>query len=87
MAEIRTTVNGVLHDSILTEDVKRYPKQEAYKFVKGQTVTFKRLNKQCEVLQCIEQEQTLRGSLTSPSRYLVKGDFGRMLVNENELTK
>jgi len=82
--ETRNSDFGHPYDEKLSEEIKYHAKQLPM-FVSSQLVTFKRLNKECEVLECIEQEHDIRGRLTSPTRYRVKGTFGTMLAFEYEL--
>ncbi len=75
---------GHPYDEKVSEEIK-YHANQLPMYVEHQIVTFKRLNKECEVLECIEQEEDLSGRLTSQPRYRVKGTFGTMVVNEYEL--
>ena len=83
--EFRTTINGVLQDSKLSEEIKYHAKENTPRFLIDEIVTIKRLKMECKVLDYLEQEHDLRGRLTSPMKYLVKGTNGNMIVNEYEL--
>lgn len=83
--EFRTTVNGVLQDSKLSEDIKYHAKENTPMFLIDEIVTIKRLNMECKVLECLGQERDLSGRLTSSTKYLVEGTHRNMIVDEYEL--
>lgn len=83
--ETRSSDFGHPYDEKVSEDVKQHAKEDIPRFMVNELVTFKRLKMECKVLECLGQERDLRGRLTSSTKYLVKGTYKNMIVDEYEL--